>query len=127
MNKRLHASFYRTPAGNEPVREWLKEMSKEDRGRIGADILTVEAGWPIGMPTCRPLGAGIQEIRTNLAGGRISRVLFFIEAGHLYLLHGFIKKTLKTPQQDLELAMSRKNEITKFLASKKHEPSGGLL
>lgn len=51
-SKRLSAIFYRTEAGNEPVREWLKSLPRDDKKRIGADILTVELGWPIGMPVC---------------------------------------------------------------------------
>ena len=88
------------------MRDWLKSLpSPEDRKRIGEDIKTVEFGWPIGMPTCRPLGDGIYEVRTNLRQNRITRVLFYIDKkGRMVLLHGFIKKTQKTPAEDLELA-----------------------
>ena len=48
--KRVPAIFYRAEAGREPVREWLKNLPREDRKRIGEDIKTVEFGWPIGMP-----------------------------------------------------------------------------
>jgi len=55
-------------AGGEPVRDWLKSLpSDEDRKRIGEDIKTVEFGWPVGMPACRPLGDGVHEVRTSLA------------------------------------------------------------
>jgi len=116
QGKRLQAIFYRTEAGGEPVREWLKGMpAREDRKRIGEDIKTVEFGWPIGMPVCRSLSGGIYEVRTNLTQNRIARVLFYLDKnGRMVLLHGFIKKTQKTPDEDLELA--RKNK-------KKHERS----
>ncbi len=46
------------------MRGWLKNLPlSEDRKRIGEDIKTVEFGWPIGMPVCRPLGDGIYEVR----------------------------------------------------------------
>jgi phage-related protein len=108
--KRIHAYFFRTPTGGEPVRAWLKSLQPiEDRKRIGVDIRTVEFGWPIGMPTCRPLQDGLYEVRTNLANGRIARVLFYIDVqGRMVLLHGFIKKTQKTSDEDMELA--RKNK-----------------
>jgi len=108
--KRIWALFYRTAAGGEPVREWLKGLEPiEDRKRIGLDIKTVEFGWPVGMPVCRPLGDGIYEVRSNLSHGRIARVLFYIDAEErMVLLHGFVKKTQKTPPADLELA--RKNK-----------------
>jgi phage-related protein len=87
------------------VRDWLKNLLPEDRKRIGEDIKTVEFGWPIGMPVCRPLGTGPNEVRTSLAQNRIARVLFYIDKkGRMVLLHGFIKKTRKTPPEDLNQA-----------------------
>lgn len=92
------------------MREWLKAISPiEDRKQIGVDIKTVEFGWPIGMPVCRPLGDGLYEVRSNLSQNKIGRVLFYIDVkGRMVLLHGFIKKTQKTPTGDLDLA--RKNK-----------------
>ena len=105
QGKRIPAIFYRTEAGGEPVREWLKSLPKEDCRQIGADIKTVEFGWPIGMPVCRPLGGGLHEVRTELGQNRIARVLFYVDKERrMVLLHGFIKKTRKTPAEDLELA-----------------------
>jgi phage-related protein len=109
--KRVPAIFYRTEAGGESVRKWLKGLSPEDRKRIGEDIKTVEFGWPVGMPVCKPLSDGIYEVRTSLAQNRIARVLFYIDKkGRMVLLHGFIKKTQKTPGEDLELARSNKKK-----------------
>lgn len=111
QGKRVPAIFFRTEAGGEPIREWLKGLPPEDRKRIGEDIKTVEFGWPIGMPVCRPLGDGIYEVRTSLAQNRIARVLFYIDKkGRMLLLHGFIKKTRKTPDEDLDLARRNKNK-----------------
>lgn len=111
QGKRVPAIFYRTEAGGEPVREWLKGLPPEDRKRIGEDIKTVEFGWPLGMPVCKPLGDGVYEVRTTLAQNRIARVLFYIDKnGRMVLLHGFIKKTQKTPGEDLELARRNKSK-----------------
>jgi phage-related protein len=109
--KRLPAAFYQLPSGREPVREWLKALVEADRKVIGEDIKDVEFSWPIGMPLCRALGKGLWEVRSDLAGGRIARVIFCIVNGQMVLLHGFIKKTQKTPEGDLELALKRKKEI----------------
>jgi len=109
--KKIAAVFYKAASGTEPVRDWLRSLSKEDRLKIGTDILTVEFGWPVGMPTCRAMGGGLFEVRTNLARKRIARTLFFIEEGHMYLLHGFIKKTQKTQKPDLDLAKQRKRDL----------------
>jgi phage-related protein len=109
--KRIPASFYRSTNGGEPVRDWLKSLPSEDRRIVGFDIATVEFGWPIGMPVCRPLGGGLWEVRSNLTKKRISRVIFCVAEGHMVLLHAFIKKTQKTPAPDLKLAHTRRKEI----------------
>lgn len=105
--KRVPAIFFRTQAGGEPVRDWLKTLTADDRKRIGEDIKTVEFGWPVGMPVCRFLGNGLCEVRTKLDRNRIARVLFYIDKRErMVRLHGFIKKTQKTPIVDLDLAIA---------------------
>lgn len=109
--KRIPAIFFRTESGGEPVREWLKSLLLEDRKRIGEDVKTVEFGWPIGMPVCRPLGDGIYEVRSKLMQNRIARVLFYVDRrSRMVLLHGFIKKTQKTSDDDLQLARKNKSK-----------------
>ena len=106
--KRLPASFYRSDSGREPVREWLKGLELEDRKVIGEDIKDVEFSWPIGMPLVRSLGRELWEVRSSLPRGGIARVLFCIEHGNMILLHGFIKKSGKTPKRDIALALARR-------------------
>src|SRR6266511_3254690 len=93
--KRIPAVFYRSGSGGEPVRDWLKSLPPEDRRILGYGIALVEFGWPIGMPVCRSLGAGLWEVRSSLPNGRIARVLFCIAEERMVLLHGFIKKSQK--------------------------------
>lgn len=109
--KRIAAMFYRSGTGNEPVRDWLMDLSGEDRRIVGFDLALVEFGWPIGMPLCRPLGDGLWEVRSTLTGGRICRVVFCTSEGRMILLHGFIKKTHETPAADLAVARRRQKEI----------------
>ncbi len=106
--KRLPAKFYRSDSGREPVREWLKSLDPADRRIIGEDIKDVEFAWPIGMPLVRSLGRDIWEVRSSLPRGRIARVLFCVERDCMVLLHGYMKKTQKTPQQDIDLAIKRR-------------------
>jgi len=110
--KKLPAAFYRTGGGREPVREWLKGLDDADRRTVGHDIATAEFGWPVGMPVCRSLGKGLYEIRSEISHGRIARVIFCVADEQMVLLHGFIKKTQKTPKPDLDLALKRKKEVT---------------
>lgn len=110
--KRLPAVFYALSSGREPVREWLKSLNPADRKLVGEDIKDVEFSWPIGMPLCRSLGNGLWEVRSQLTGGRIARVLFCVQDSQMVLLHGFIKKTQKTPKAEVSLAQKRMKEIT---------------
>ena len=104
--------FFRTESGNEPVREWLRGLRKTDKRVIGGDIKTVQYGWPIGMPVVRKLDAGLWEVRSRL-DQRISRILFTVHGDMMVLLHGFIKKSQKTPKEDLQLAKDRKANLEK--------------
>ena len=106
----LMVKFFSTDSGNEPVREWLKGLPDEERRRIGEDIKTVQYGWPLGMPLVKPMGGGLFEIRTDL-DNKIARVLICFNDNQILLLHGFIKKTQKTPDSDLKIAKARKKEI----------------
>ena len=88
--QKLAVRFFRTDGGSEPVRRWLKELSKEERKAIGDDLRTMQFGWPVGMPLVRKMENGLWEIRTEFFN-RIARVLF-----------------RKTPQPDLKIARKRK-------------------
>jgi phage-related protein len=107
---RLSVRFFRETTGAEPVRDWLKRLPREEKRDIGADINTVQFGWPIGMPIVDHVDGDIWEVRTRLAT-RIARVLFAIEGDVMVLLHGFIKKERKTPKADLDLAKQRLKKL----------------
>jgi phage-related protein len=102
----LDVNFYKLDGGTEPVRDWLKSLSTPDRKSIGEDIKTVQYGWPPGMPLVRKMGFNLWEVRTHLVN-RIARVLFTLDGAVMVLLHGFIKKSDKTPVVDLKTAMNR--------------------
>lgn len=109
--KRVPLFFFRTESGTEPVREWLLDLPKGDRTKIGEGLKELEYGWPIGMPLSRPMGKGLFELRVTLETRRIARVLFCFRDEMLVALHGFIKKSKKTPDEDLRLARLRKREM----------------
>jgi len=109
--RKIPVVFYRTPAGTEVVRSWLHGLDEGDRNVIGQDLMRVQYRWPVGMPLCRALGDGLWEIRSDLASNRIARVLFSVQQGKLLVLHGFIKKSRKLPNEDLTLALRRRREF----------------
>jgi phage-related protein len=102
----LEVRFFQTAAGKEPVRDWLKALLKEDRQSIGEDIKTAQFGWPLGMPLVRKLEKNLWEVRTPITDG-IARVIFTVIGNQMVLLHSFIKKSQKTPKNELELARKR--------------------
>jgi phage-related protein len=102
----LEVVFFRSNAGTEPVRDWLKKLPKEDRKAIGKDIKTAQYGWPLGMPLVKKVDKDLWEIRSHLEN-RISRVLLTMIEEKFVLLHGFIKKTQKIPKNDIVIAKKR--------------------
>jgi phage-related protein len=103
--------FFRTEAGGEPVREWLKGLPEAERHAIGKDLLRSQWQWPAGMPLCRPLGAGLWEVRTDLPSNRTARVLLCHYRRRLVALHAFIKKTRTMPDEEMVLARKRQKEL----------------
>ena len=99
--------FWKSDAGNEPVRVWLSALPREDRRTVGRDIGIAQFGWPLGLPLCRSLSGGLWEIRSSLPSRREARVLFGFHEGEMVALHAFIKKTQRTPQDELTLARKR--------------------
>lgn len=108
--RKIPLVFYRAASGIEPVRGWLKSLERDDRRAVGLDLMRAQWRWPVGMPLCRPMGKGLWEVRTNLPSRRIARVLICL---HESQLHGFVKKTQKTPESDLGLARTRQKEMEK--------------
>ncbi|CAG9217405.1 Phage-related protein [Paraburkholderia sabiae] len=106
----LSVRFFLTEAGSEPVRDWLKELDAPDRKTIGEDVKTVQMGWPPGMPLVRKMGRDLWEIRIHLHR-RIARIMFTVDGSDMVLLHGFIKKSQATPEDDLDLAKARLRQL----------------
>lgn len=103
---RLDCRFFRSEAGSEPVREWLRELPLEAKKAIGSDIERVQWQWPVSMPLVDGLGGGLYEVRTKV--NRVNyRVLFCIAENAMVLLHGFVKKVRTSPD---EIALGRKRQ-----------------
>jgi phage-related protein len=114
--KPIPLAFWRSAAGREPVREWLHELPREDKRTIGCDIAKVQFGWPMGLPLCRSLSGGLWEVRSALPSKRQARVFFGFYDGTLIALHAIIKKTQKTPAEELVLAKQRLKEVQSWHA-----------
>lgn len=110
VESNLSVYFFVTHSGNEPVREWLKVLDKEDRKKLGEDIKLLQFRWPLGMPLVRKMETELWELRSNLSGSRIARLFFTVKNDQIILLHSFVKKSQKTPQKEIDLARQRKNQ-----------------
>ena len=103
----LACVFFETDQENQPVRDFLLKQQREDRKIIGADIFTVQEGFPLGYPLVEKVDKDIWEIRSNVTGG-ICRVFFTLHRGEtMVLLHGFIKKSRKIPKAELKTVRDR--------------------
>ena len=89
----------------------MKGLADAERQAIGKDLLRAQWRWPVGMPLCRALGHGLWEVRIDLPTKRRARVLLCLYREHLVTLHAFVKKTRKTPDEDLALARRRQKEL----------------
>ncbi|MBO4439205.1 MAG: type II toxin-antitoxin system RelE/ParE family toxin [Spirochaetaceae bacterium] len=111
IKKKLQADFFKTENGNEPVRDFLTALSTEDKKSVGADIMAVEMSWPVGYPKVRKMDSDLWEVRTSISDKRICRIFFTVGNKKMILLHAIIKKSQKTPLEDLELAKNRKKLV----------------
>ena len=109
--RKIPVVFYRTRGGSEVVRDWLRSLDERDRNAIGLDLMRIQFRWPVGMPLCRSMGDGLWEIRTSLPSNRIARLMFCVAQERIVILSGFIKKTQKTPDEELALARKRRKEF----------------
>ena len=113
----LRVIFFRTDRGNDPVREWLEGLGERDEIIIDTDITVVAENWPsvVGTSLIKKLKGeeDLWEIRSRISDGkRIARVVFTVESGEIILLHGFVKKSQRTPRKDLRIAR-RRNKLWK--------------
>ena len=112
MNRELplNVAFYESLQGKQPCRDFILGLSKNDKREVGADIFVLQEGFPIGLPLCRKMDSDLWEIRSSISTG-ICRIFFTIHDNTIVLLHGFIKKTQKTPTKEIETAKNRLKEF----------------
>jgi phage-related protein len=110
VEKPIPIRFFRHDSGREPVRDWLKNLGQSDRRTVGEDIKALQYGWPIGMPLARKMAENLWELRSRLSAG-ICRTFFTVYGGEIVLLHGFVKKSQKTPAKELAIAKRRLTKL----------------
>ena len=111
--KRFDVVFFQTANGRQPVREFIKDLGKEDQREIGADIRVVQDSFPVGLPLVRKLKPELWEIRSMIKDG-VSRIFFTFCNEKIILLHAIVKKTQKTPPHEINVAVERLKEFKKL-------------
>jgi len=112
IDTNLEVDFYQSDSSREPVLEWIRRLSPQNRARLGRDLRRLQAGWPVGMPLVRKLDKGLWELRSKFPDG-IGRLLFTVERQRLVFLVGFMKKSRKLPISELNTAKHRRTKLRK--------------
>lgn len=110
MDKPIQVVFFRLDSGREPVRDWLKGLNQVSRKVVGKDIKTLQFQWPVGMPLARKMDENLWELRSHIASG-IARTFFTVFESKIVLLHGFVKKSRKTPTKEMAIAKRRLTKL----------------
>jgi phage-related protein len=114
VSPRWEVDDYRGPHGARPVKAFLDGLADAPRDRVGAYLeMLASEGNALRFPRSRALGHGIFELRIPVPDGAIRLLYCFLQGRRAIVLHGFTKKTQKTPADDLALARTRKAELTK--------------
>jgi len=109
----LKTVFFETENGNQPVRDFLIECTREDRKEIGSDIFTVQKKFPLGLPLVEKIDVDLWEVRSHISDG-ICRIFFTVCQETIVLLHGFVKKSQKIPSKEMKTAKGRLAEFRRL-------------
>ena len=113
----IEVVFYEKENGEVPVKDFLASLNEKVRAKTLWTISTFEEkGYELRRPFSSPLTDGIFELRAQVATN-ISRVLyFFVVDGKAVLTHGFVKKTQKTPKNEINRAKSYREDYLRRCA-----------
>lgn len=96
---------------NDEVKRFIRSLQRPTEAKLSRLIVLLSKyGQDLGMPRIKYVTQGMYELR--IRGQQEVRVFCIFHKKQAYLLHGFIKKTQKTPKKELEIAMRKKQELT---------------
>jgi len=116
---RFEIIFYEKEDGTEPAKEFILSLDKKMRAKMLRTIEILQNnGYELREPYSKSVSEGIMELRVKV-GSDISRVMYFFVIGKKAVLtNGFIKKTQKTPPEEIERA---KRYRADYLSRKEHQ------
>ncbi len=109
---KFEVEFYTKDNGDKPAKDFILSLDKKMRAKIlGIIDILEENGNELREPYSKYLEDGIFELRGKV-GNDISRILYFFYYGNrIVLTNGFIKKTQKTPMQEIKLAKMYRSQF----------------
>ncbi len=104
--------FYTNKSGKKPVKEWIKSLAPKAKDKIAKKLdLLCDLGLNIPFPHIRFLDGKLYELRIEESKNTY-RIIYFAHTGKKFiLLNGFVKKSKKTPEKEIELAKKRMREV----------------
>lgn len=115
---KFEAEFYETIDGKQPAKEFLLTLDTKMRAKM-TNIISIlqDNGYELREPYSKHLSEGIFELRAKV-GSDITRVLYFFYIDRkIVLTNGFVKKTQKTPPQEIERAKRYRADYLKRKAA----------
>lgn len=106
--------FYEKENGEQPAKEFMLSLDKKLRAKLADTIMILQDnGYELREPYSKHISEGIFELRAK-QGSDITRVMYFFYIDrHIILTNGFIKKTQKTPQSEIEKAKRYRSDYLK--------------
>ena len=115
--------FYKLPDGTKPVGQFIRSIEDDKlRAKVIRSVKRLESfGNELREPDSVHLGDGIFELRT-IQGNNIARCLYFFFSGRkIIVTNGFVKKTQKTPPEEIAIAKERRTDYEQsHKKSKRH-------
>lgn len=111
---RFEVDFYEKRNGEQPAKEFMLSLDKKLRAKLADTIMILQDnGYELREPYSKHISEGIFELRAK-QGSDITRVMYFFYVDrHIILTNGFIKKTQKTPQSEIEKAKRYRSDYLK--------------
>ena len=115
---------YYSENGSYPVVEFIKSLPKKDAAKILREIDLLEAhGFFLGMPHIKKMSGtdSLWELRIKHSSNNYRVFYFHYLNNQFVLLHGFLKKSQRTPKTELKIATERMNKFIKSKGGQTYE------
>jgi len=105
----FYIEYYELPSGDKPVKSFINSLDTKMRVKVLGNIgILAEYGNELRGPYSKAIGKGLFELRIKLASDTTRVLYFFYYDNRIILTNGFIKKSKKTPHNEIALALQYK-------------------